>query len=465
MNASLPCHDTTPNVSNLACHPVLVRIGSGDVYQDTVLRFAPNIQVARDGRLGDNLIADDKTNFAPRVGWAFTPSEKWSVRAGAGIFYMQDTGNPRFDMARNLSGRRRDNTLLLTPDLTFQQPFRGVGTNNDCGVAPPLVCLTNVYVLGNMPDRKTPYMLQYLVNVQRELGASTAIEVGYLGSHSYRLERMFDWNETTPSVSGSVQSRKPYPEFTKVQEIGNVAEARYNSLAVKLTRRLHQGLSVLGGYTFSKSMDNGSGIRTLNGDTLFPQNSFCLDCEWGPSVFDVRHRLTASVLYELPFGPGKPFLQEGVGGAVLGGWQVSTIVSISSGFPRTAYVGTDRSNTGGGQDRPDATGLDPTLPGDQQSIARWFNTDAYVLQPLGSFGNAARNTFTGPGITNVDASIIRNFRMTASKTLQFRLEAFNVLNNPIWNDPNTTLTSPLYGTINTTRRPMREMQLALKFVF
>jgi hypothetical protein len=243
-----------------------------------------------------------------------------------------------------------------------------------------------------------------------------------------------------------VQSRKPYPEFTKVQEIGNVAEARYNSLAVKLTRRLHQGLSVLGGYTLSKSTDNGSGIRTLNGDTLFPQNSFCLDCEWGPSVFDVRHRLTASVLYELPFGPGKPFLQDGVGGALLGGWQVSTIISISSGFPRTAY-------------------LDPTLPGDQQSIARWFNTDAYVLQPLGSFGNAGRNTFTGPGINNVDASIIRNFRMTATKTLQFRLEAFNVLNTPIWNDPNTTLTSPLYGTINTTRRPMREMQVALKFVF
>jgi hypothetical protein len=212
-------------------------------------------------------------------------------------------------------------------------------------------------------------------------------------------------------------------------------------------------------------MDNGSGIRTLNGDTLFPQNSFCLDCEWGPSVFDVRHRLTASILYELPFGPGKPFLQDGVGGAVLGGWQISTIISMSSGFPRTAYVGTDRSNTGGGQDRPNATGLDPTLPGDQQSIARWFNTDAYVLQPLGSFGNAGRNTFTGPGITNVDASIIRNFRMAASKTLQFRLEAFNLLNNPIWNDPNTTLTSPLYGTINTTRRPMREMQVALKFVF
>jgi hypothetical protein len=422
--------------------------------------------VARDGRLGDRLIFDDKKNFAPRVGWAFTPSDKWSMRSGAGIFYMQDTGNPRFDMARNLSGRRRDNTLLLTPDLTFEQPFRGVGSNNDCGVAPPLVCLTNIYVLGNDPNRKTPYMLQYLFNVQRELDAHTALEVGYLGSHSYRLERMYDWNETIPGVTGSVQSRKPYPEYTKVQEIGNVAEAKYNSMAVKLTRRLHQGLSILGAYTLSKSEDNGSGIRTLGGDTLFPQDSFCLQCEWGLSIFDVRHRFVASVLYELPFGAGKPFMQDGVGGAILGGWQITTILSKSSGFPRTVFVGTDRSNTGGGQDRPNVVaGQDPNLPGDQQSIAHWFNTDAYVLNTVGTWGTAGRDTVIGPGITNVDASIIRNFRLTSSKTLQFRLEAFNALNNPIWNDPNTTLTNPLYGTINSTRKPMRELQLGFKFVF
>jgi len=464
MNASLPCHDTTPNVQNLACHPVMVRIGSGDVYENTPLRFAPNIQVARDGRLGDRLIFDDKKNFAPRAGWAWNPSDKTSFRAGTGIFYMQDTGNPRFDMARNLSGRRRDNTLLLTPDLTLDAPFRGVGAANDCGVAPPLVCLTNIYVLGNDPNRKTPYMLQYLFNVQRELGGSTALEIGYLGSHSYRLERMYDWNETTPSVIGSVQSRKPYPEYTKVQEIGNVAQARYNSLAIKVTRRLHQGLSVLGGYTLSKSEDNGSGIRTLGGDTLFPQNSFCLDCEWGLSIFDVRHRFVSSILYELPFGQGKPFLQTGVGGAILGGWQLSTIITDSSGFPRTVFTGTDRSNTGGGQDRPNVTGQDPNLSGDQQTINRWFNTDAYVTQAAGAFGNAGRDTIIGPGVFRVDASIIRNFRF-GSKYAQFRFEAFNALNNPIWSDPNTTLSNPLYGTINNTRTPMREVQIGLKFVF
>ena len=167
----------------------------------------------------------------------------------------------------------------------------------------------------------------------------------------------------------------------------------------------------------------------------------------------------------LPFGAGKAFAQSGVGAAVLGGWQLSTIISKSSGFPRNVLVGTDRSNTGGGQDRPNATGEDPNLPGDQQSIARWFNTNAYVVQPLGTWGNVGRNTVIGPGILNVDASIIRNFRMMRTKTLQFRLEAFNVLNKPIWNDPNTTLTSSLYGTINSTRKPMRELQIGLKFVF
>jgi hypothetical protein len=158
-------------------------------------------------------------------------------------------------------------------------------------------------------------------------------------------------------------------------------------------------------------------------------------------------------------------MQTGIGGAILGGWQISTIITKSSGFPRTAYVGTDRSNTGGGQDRPNTTGADPILPGDQQTIARWFNTGAYALNALGTFGNAGRNTFFGPGIFNVDASVIRNFKLMGNNTLQLRLEGFNVLNNPIWNDPNTTLTSPLYGSITSTRKSMRELQIGVKFVF
>jgi hypothetical protein len=470
MNAYLPAYDSMPNVQDLSRHPVLVRIGQGNFYENSPIRFNPAIQTARDGRLGGRLINDDKLNFAPRVGWAWTPTSKYSVRAGAGIFYMQDTGNPRFDMARNAAGRRQDTSNPLGTMLTWKSPFLGGSdTGNACNVAPPLVCISNHYVLGNMYDRRTPYMFQYLFNIQRELGRSTALEVGYLGSRSHRLERMFDRNEVVPANpavdSSSVQLRRPYPEFTKVQEIGNVAEAKYNSLAVKLTRRLDNGLSALVGYTYSKSTDNGSGIRVLNGDPLFPQNSNCFECEWGLSVFDVRHRLVSSILYELPFGEGKPFAKDGLGSALLGGWQISTIISKSGGFPRNITSGSDRSNTGAGYDRANLVpGQDPNAG--PQTIQQWFNTNAFALNAPGTYGNAPRNIVIGPGIFNFDSSIIRNFRMRGGKSLQFRLETFNLFNQPVWNDPVISMANAAtFGTITSTRKPMREVQVGLKFNF
>ncbi|HEY1306068.1 MAG TPA: carboxypeptidase-like regulatory domain-containing protein [Vicinamibacterales bacterium] len=462
INAYLPARDTGAPVADLSRHPVLVRIGDGNFYENSPIRFAPNIQVARDGTLGGRLVDDDKLNFAPRAGWAWTPSENWSLRAGAGIFYMQDTGNPRFDMARNAAGRRQDTADPLLLNLNWSAPFLGAGSNA-CGVQPPLVCVSNHYVLGNMYDRKTPYMIQYVFNVQRQLDRATAVEVGYLGSRSKRLERMFDANEVTPGP-GSLQTRRPYPEFTKVQEIGNVAEARYNSIATKVTRRLNRGLSILVGYTLSKSEDNGSGIRVLNGDALFPQNSNCFECEWGLSIFDVRHRFVTSLLYELPFGPGKPLAQTGVPGAILGGWQISAIVNKSSGFPRDPTVGTDVPNTGAQTYRPNlVSGQDPN--DGPKTVQQWFNTAAFVRNDPFTYGNAGRNIVIGPGIFTTDMSLIRNFRLGGSRSAQFRLEAFNVFNQPVWGDPNMSMASPLYGTINTTRTPMRELQLGVKFSF
>ena len=250
INASMPFFDTGLPVADKSRHPTLVRIGEGEFYEDFNIRYNPAIQTARDGRMGNRLVDDDKLNLAPRVGWAWTPTTKMSIRAGVGMFYMQDTGNPRFDMARNAAGRRQD-----TSDQFFNQnwnaPFVGSGTNA-CGVQPPIVCINNHYVLGNDFDRSTPRMLQYVFNVQREIGGNSALEVGYLGSRSSQLERMFDRNDVIPGAGGT-QERRPYPEFTRVQTIGNVAEANYNSLAVKLTRRLDNGFSALVGYTLSKS--------------------------------------------------------------------------------------------------------------------------------------------------------------------------------------------------------------------
>ena len=469
INASMPVFGQGLPVADKSLHPTLVRIGEGDFYENFNIRYNPAIQTARDGRMGNRLVNDDKLNLAPRAGWAWTPTPTLSIRSGVGMFYMQDTGNPRFDMARNAAGRRQD-----TSDQNFNQnwnaPFVGTGTNA-CGVQPPIVCINNHYVLGNDFERSTPRMLQYLVNVQRELGANAAIEIGYLGSRSYQLERMFDRNDVIPGpASVNTQDRRPYPEFTRVQTIGNVAEAQYNSLTAKLTRRLNNGFSALVGYTLSKSRDNGSGIRTLNGDQLFPQNSNCAadevksGCEWGASIFDVRHRIVSSILYELPFGAGKPHLQGGVGGAILGGWQVSNILSLSSGFPRNPNTGADRANLGHTDQRPDpVSGQDPN--DGPKTIQQWFNTDAYVLQPAAEYGDAVRNGLLGPGIFNFDTSILRNFTLGGSKSLQLRLEAFNTFNQPVWNDPNTSVTSTQYGQITSTRKPMREVQLGIKFGF
>jgi hypothetical protein len=384
------------------------------------------------------------------------------------MFYMQDTGNPRFDMARNAAGRRQDTSDPLLLGQNWNQPFVGSGTNA-CGSPAGIVCITNHYVLANDYDRQTPRMLQYVFNVQRELGRNAAIEIGYLGSRSSELERMFDRNDVIPGP-GVTQTRRPYPEFTRVQTIGNVAEARYNSLTAKLTRRLDSGFSALIGYTLSKSRDNGSGIRTLNGDQLFPQNSNCVaeevssGCEWGLSIFDVRHRVVSSLLYELPFGEGKPFLQSGVGSAILGGWQITNIMSLSSGFARNPSPGQDRANLGHGDQRPNVVAGEEPNDG-PKTIQQWFNTAAFVLQPQFTYGNAERNSIIGPGIFNFDMSILRNFALGGSKNLQLRLEVFNTFNQPVWQDPNTSVTSAQYGTINSTRKPMRELQLGVKFGF
>jgi hypothetical protein len=451
INAFLPAFDNTPNVQDPARHPTLVRIGSGDFYEGTLLRFNPAIATARDGRLGDRLVATDRNDFAPRLGLAWSPSEKWTLRAGAGVFYSQDTGNPRFDMARNLSGRRRDESRGDFPDLTWDQLFRDLSGT---------VQINNPYVLAHVYDRKTPYAFQYMLNVQRELG-NMAVELGYLGSFSRNLESLRAFNESLPGATGSVLSRAPYPEFGRIQVVNNSGEGSYHGLSVKVQRRHRNGLSYLLGYTFAKAIDTASAIRNHGGDTLFPQNSYDLEAEKALASFHVSHRFVGSFLYELPFGSEEGGLVD----ALFGGWQVSGIVSAQSGFPITVFAGRDQSNTGAGFDRPDATGEDPVLPSGERTPERWFNTGAFVLQEFGNFGNVGRNTLIGPGLFLLDLSLIKNIHFKSGQTLQLRAEAFNATNHPNWANPNTSLVSTNFGRITGTRTNMRELQFGVKFLF
>ncbi|PWU00783.1 MAG: hypothetical protein C5B51_24380 [Terriglobia bacterium] len=474
LNAYVPAIVTTPNApKNL--HPTVIRIGSGDFFANSPVIFDPSLPVARDGRLGDRLVASDYTNFAPRLGIAWSPTPRWTVRAGAGIFYVQDQGNPRFDMGRTIAGRKRD--IATGNELTFEHPFLSSGSNT-CGVpSPPFICISTPQIFANMYDRRTPYVEQYELNFQRQLTGSLAAEFGYLGSQGHRLERLYYLNQPVPGTS-SVAARAPFPEFGIIQEVGNVIDSNYHSLAAKLTRRLSSGLTFLAGYTLSKSIDDGSGIRVIGTDGVHPQDSRCLRCERSRSIFDARQRFVSSILYALPAGKGRRFFNHGAARIIAEGWEVGSIVTVSSGFPLYIINGRDQSNTAVGNDRPNATGLNTHL--DNPTTGQWFNIQAFALQPVGTFGNVGRNVATSAGIFNWDFSTHRNFHFSERRYLQFRFECFNCANHPNWGDPNVTLTSNLlntagvpisgtgrFGQITSTRSgiDMRELQFSLKFLF
>ncbi len=458
VNIHVPFFDSTPNVTDLNRHPTFVRMGSGDFYEGLALRFNPAIKVVRDGRLGERLVDFDRNDFAPRLGVAYSPSSKWTFRLGGGVFYSQDTGNPRFDMARNLAGRRRDEATPTDLGLNWNAPFRNLGGS---------VIVSNPYVLGNIHGRRTPYILQYMFNIQRELGNNLLLEIGYLGSVGRKLESLRAFNESIPGTTGTVLERAPYPEFSRIQEVDGSGKSSYNGVSVKLEKRLSRGLSFVSGYTWSKSIDNASAIRNHGGDTLFPQNSYNLAAEKALSSFHTSHRVVNSVLWELPFGKGRRFLdQGGVLNALLGGWEVGTLFNIQSGFPLTVASGVDRASTGGGFDRPNLVpGEITNLERGERNAARWFNTGAFVLNAAGTFGNVGRNTVISPGIIQWDASLLKHIRFAENKSVQFRFEAFNAANHPNLGNPNSNRSSNDFGRINGTRGTMRELQFGLKLIF
>jgi hypothetical protein len=458
INAQIPFDDSSANVQDLSRHPTLVRIGQGDFYEDTLIRFQPDVKIARDGRLGDRLVAADNNDFAPRLGLAWSPARRWTVRTGAGAFYAQDISNARFDMSRNIAGRRTDTADPDFPDLPWDQPFRNLGGALE---------IRTPFVLANIHQRRTPYTLQYLFNVQRELGKDTILEAGYMGSISRKLESLRLLNQPLPSATGLAQSRAPYPELGLIQAPEGNGKAQYNSFMAKAQRRFSLGATFLSSYTWAKAIDTGSAIRVHLGQALFPQDNHCVHCERGLSSFHSAHRFVSSGLFELPFGKGKRYLSgSGIRDVLVGGWQAGSIVTLQSGFPFSALLNAQRSNTTGNiSDRPNATGQSVSLPRGQQDPERFFNTAAFAIQPFGSFGNAGRNVVMGPGVIAWDFSALKNFKVHEAQQLQFRFEAFNLPNHPNWDMPGFLVDRVDFGKVRGTRTPMRELQFGLKYVF
>lgn len=448
---------------------------------ESIVRFNPAIQTqCVSGYDSTTLVNSDKNNFAPRLGLAWSPGRNWTIRTGFGVFFTQDETNHIFNESRNIAAPQvtvTENTSIH--DLTFEHPLPA---SNNCGVpTPPYLCISTPVSFTSDPKGTTAYVEEYEFNVQHQLGPSTVLEVGYLGSQAHKLEAKLDYNNTVPGP-GAVAPRTPWPEWGNLEEILAVAQSNYNAGSVKLTQRFSKGFTALAGYTYSKSLDDSPGVNPTNGNISalrLPQTGYCVRCEYGPSEFDANHRFVASVLYELPFGRGKQFLNHGIASAFLGGWQLNSIVTKSSGFPVSIVDGTNVSNSNASADRPNA------VPGVNAKLANptpneWFNTQAFQLQPAYTYGNVGRDSIRGPGFFAWDFSTFKNFYFTERSFLQLRFECFNCANHPAFGDPGQTLTldrttaaglpipgTGTFGEITTTRPgiDMREIQFSLKFAF
>ncbi len=450
--------------------PILTRPGNGDFYQGLNFHFSDGqLTQSGDQYMGRSLVNPDNNNFAPRLGLSYSLTNRWTIRAGGGVFYVQDTANPTFDMARNQAGRDLFITSIEDRAASLSDPWALERANARC-TGWSGACLVAPQILGNIQAMRTPYVDQWLLNVQREITKDLVLEAGYQGNEGHKLERFRVYNQpilkSGPSDTRTVAQRQPWPAFGRIQQVDGLDNSNYHALSAKLTQRFSKGLTYLVAFTWSKAIDGGSAIRTNSGDTLWPVNSYNLKAERGLSQFDVRRRFVASFLYELPFGAGKRFASQGVVGKLAGGWQIGGIVTLADGTPiNVAQLGdTAGLNTLGNQ--PNATGISP-FPASQTPQQFWniaafdFNNPNLSYQP----GNMGRNTLLSPGTRQGDFSLGRDIRIHENHALKFRFEAFNAVNHPNWNAPSSDARSPSNFGVITSARTMRQLQFALKYAF
>ena len=409
-------------------------------------------------------------NFAPRLGISYSPNPKLVLRTGYGIFYNQDIGNAYFDMARNIAGRvTQTNTDSLSGNSNLSWNNAAPGGSGAIARLPPSVAFDVA------PSHKTTYTEQYLLNIQQQVGQDWSFEIGYQGAVHRHLYGFQNLNQATPfgylgtGTATSVASRTPFANMGGIQNAHDMGAGNYNALSVKANRRFSHGFTVIASYTWSKSLDDTSGIRNQGNDELYPQNSYCIRCEYGPSAFDVRNRIVGSALYELPIGVGKLVPVNRFLDVLIGGWQVGGIFTHQTGGVATPLLGVDNASISspfGNFDRPIPTGTSPYLAKGTRTLNDWVNAAAYAQAPKGLFGSVGRGSFVGPGFTNFDASLHKDLKMPYNEKhmLSIRFEAFNALNHPNWNTPNLTTTSSTFGRINGTAS-MRQLQLAAKYHF
>ena len=389
-------------------------------------------------------VEPDHLDFAPRFGFAATIAKGTVLRGGYGISFVPNM------IASSMALRNPPFVSLFTINATPLTPVNSLSDGLPVPVATsptnPTGSLSGVAFTG-----ANPYVQQYNLTLQRQLPlglVATVAYVGALGRRQYIFNGAVNVNLAPPGP-GTIAPRQPYYSvFPNVSSIAIAApwyNTSYQGLQTTLEHRYQNGLSLLGTYTWSHSLDNEPSIRNNP------------PAERGNSFLDLRQRFTFLGDYALPFAKGA----KGAAAFLAKDWGIQGIVVLTTGIPFDITNSAARANTGGG-DRPNVVG-DPTS-GFHQSIYQWFNTAAFASQPLYNYGNLGRNVLHMPGRRSLDLAVHRDFILKEGLRLQFRGEAFNITNTPPFGSPGGSFGSATFGVISSAGLG-RNVQLGLKLLF
>ena len=415
----------------------------------------------------------------PRVGFAWTPWQEGQTvfRGGFGLYHedgqLDDQNLPAKNEVPSYSATSSSSSPLSYP-VSF-----GAGT-----LSPN----------AEQRNRKDTYVEQWSFSVQRELPANFVGTVSYLGSHGVHLleTNVVNLLQPNPNVPNSASNPSTwvaeYPSFSPaIGWRGSVGMSTYNGLSVAMRRAFSHGLLVAANYTWSHEIDNGSN-GSGDGDEVSAQNPLCQACDTASGAWDARHVVNGNAVWQLPFGLGKPLLnQRGIANAIAGGWELTPTALARTGFPvnvllPSSYTAADGAS---GTERPDLVKGVPLTPPGGRRVAEWINPAAFAL-PAGEFGTAPRDLLPGPGTWQIDLGADKTFSLTERAQLEFRSEFYNVLNHPQLGQPVATCDVSSSGptgcpagfglidtTVNLNVSPVtpvgsgtpREMQFALRLEF
>lgn len=397
----------------------------------------------------------DYRNFSPRLGFSYAALPHTVVRAGAGVFF--DNWSGALQAAQNARGAwpsgasqsvNNVNIAGVTPGATAQDPF---------GASAPVLPTTPFPSGGGFLDTtwKDAYSWQWNLQVQQQLGASGVFSLGYVGSSTSRAPIQVPFNVST--VLGPTQVL-PYSDMSQFNMLQSIGHMNYNALQSKYDKRFGSGLAVTAAFTWSRTINVGCAEYW---EDCHIQDPYNLAPDRSAADTDVPLVFTFSGVYELPFGKGKAFAQQGIASKVAGGWQLNGVVAARNGTPYTVTINFDNANANGGSQRPNQVG-NPSGP---HSVTQYFNTAAFAVAPKYTYGDVHRNSLRGPGYTDADVSLFRNFNVMERLQVQFRSEFFNVFNHPNFANPDAGLEDSDYGQITSIVGNPREIQFALKANF